>query len=109
MAWLLLALAGLCEVGWAVGLKASEGFSRPIPSLVTAVFLAASMGLLALAMRSLPLGVAYTVWTGIGSFGAVALGILVFKEPVTAPRLICLGLIVAGILGLRLFGGESAA
>ena len=102
MAWLLLALAGLCEVGWAVGLKASEGFSRPIPSLVTAVFLAASMGRLALAMRSLPLGVAYTVWTGIGAVGAFVVGILFLGEPVTALRLIAASLIVGGLVLMKM-------
>lgn len=104
MSWLVLFVAGLCEIGWAVGLKYTDGFTRLWPSVFTGVSLAASMALLAWAMRSLPLGTAYTVWTGIGILGAVTLGIVLFKEPVTAPRLICLGLIVAGIAGLRLFG-----
>jgi quaternary ammonium compound-resistance protein SugE len=107
MSWLVLLAAGLCEIGWAVGLKYTDGFTRLWPSVFTGVSLAASMALLAWAMRSLPLGTAYTAWTGIGIVGAVGLGIVLFKEPVTAPRMICLGLIVAGILGLRLFGGAE--
>lgn len=107
MAWVVLFVAGLCEVGWAVGLKYAEGFTRPWPTAFTAVMLAASMALLAWAVKSLPLGTAYAVWTGIGAVGAVTLGIVLFKEPVTLPRLICVGLIVAGILGLRLTGGEA--
>ena len=102
MPWLVLFIAGLCEVGWAVGLKYTEGFTRLWPTLGVAASLAASMALLAWAMKSLPLGTAYAVWTGIGAVGAVTLGIVLFKEPVTAPRLVCLGLIVTGILGLRL-------
>lgn len=107
MSWLVLFVAGLCEIGWAVGLKYTDGFTRLWPSVFTGVSLAASMALLAWAVKSLPLGTAYTVWTGIGIVGAVILGIVLFKEPVTAPRMICLGLIVAGILGLRLFGGTE--
>lgn len=102
MPWLVLFIAGLCEVGWAVGLKYTDGFTRLGPTLATAASLAASMALLAWAVKTLPLGTAYAVWTGIGAVGAVTLGIVLFKEPVTAPRLICLGLIVTGILGLRL-------
>ena len=108
MAWLVLFVAGLCEVGWAVGLKYTEGFTRPVPTVFTGVMLVTSMVLLAWAVKTLPLGTAYAVWTGIGAVGAVALGIALFKEPVTLPRMICLGLIVAGILGLRLVSGESA-
>jgi quaternary ammonium compound-resistance protein SugE len=108
MPWLVLFVAGLFEVGWAVGLKYTEGFTRLWPTVGVAASLAASMALLAWAVKTLPLGTAYAVWTGIGAVGAVTLGIVLFKEPVTAPRLVCLGLIVAGILGLRLFGGEAA-
>ena len=108
MAWLILFVAGLCEVGWAVGLKYSEGFTRPVPTLITGVSLVASMVLLAWAMKSLPLGTAYTVWTGIGAVGAITLGVVLFKEPLTAPRIICLALILAGIVGLKLFGGAEA-
>lgn len=108
MAWLILFIAGLCEVGWAVGLKYSEGFTRPVPTVITGVSLVASMVLLAWAMKSLPLGTAYTVWTGIGAVGAITLGVVLFKEPLTAPRIICLALILAGIVGLKLFGGAEA-
>lgn len=107
MAWLVLFVAGLCEVGWAVGLKYSEGFTRPVPTLLTGVSLVASMVLLAWAMKTLPLGTAYTIWTGIGAVGAITLGVVLFKEPLTTPRLICLTLILAGIVGLKLFGGAE--
>ena len=107
MAWLVLILAGFCEIGWAVGLKYSAGLSKPLPTVLTGLALAASMALLAWAVRTLPLGTAYAVWTGIGAIGAVSLGIVLFKEPATLPRLICIGLIVSGILGLRLFGGDQ--
>lgn len=102
MAWVILAIAGLFEVGWAVGLKYSDGFTRLWPSLVTGVALVASMILLAIAMRTLPLGTAYTVWTGIGAIGTVVLGIVLFGEPATAMRLVCITLILAGIVGLKL-------
>lgn len=102
MAWIYLFIAGLFEVGWAVGLKYTEGFTRPMPILFTAISLIASMGLLGWAVRSLPLGTAYAIWTGIGAVGTVIAGIILFKEPATAARLACVGLIVAGILGLKL-------
>lgn len=102
MAWILLLLAGLCEVGWAVGLKYTEGFTRPLASFLVAVALAASMGLLALAVRTLPIGTAYAVWVGIGALGTAVLGIVLFHEPVTAGRLLCLGLLVVAIAGLKL-------
>ena len=103
MAWFILLIAGLFEIGWAVGLKYTEGFSRPIPTLLTAISLVASLGLLGWAIKSLPLGTAYAVWTGVGAVGTAIVGILVFKEPATAARLVCLALIVSGILGLKLF------
>ena len=103
MAWLILFVAGLFEIGWAVGLKFAEGFTRPIPTILTGVSLVASMGLLGWALKSLPLGTAYAVWTGVGAVGTVIVGILLFKEPATAGRLVCLALIVSGILGLKLF------
>jgi quaternary ammonium compound-resistance protein SugE len=103
MAWIILFIAGLFEIGWAVGLKYTEGFTRPIPTLLTAISLVASMGLLGWAVKSLPLGTAYAVWTGVGAVGTAIVGILVFKEPATAGRLACLALIVSGILGLKLF------
>ena len=102
MAWLVLCVAGLLEVGWAVGLKYSEGFTRPVPSLLTALALLASMGLLAIALRTLPLGTAYAVWTGIGTIGTALLGMVLFKEPATVARLCCISLIVVGIVGLKL-------
>lgn len=100
-AWLILLVAGLLEVSWAIGLKYSAGFTRLWPSLATLAAMLASMGLLGLAARFLPIGTAYAVWTGIGSVGAVALGIVLFGESANALRLVCLGLIVVGIVGLK--------
>lgn len=102
MAWLTLFVAGLCEIAWAVGLKYTAGFTRPGPTAFTAVTLVASMALLGVSLRTLPLGSAYAVWTGIGSIGTAILGIVLFREPATALRLACIGLIVAGIVGLKL-------
>lgn len=102
MAWIILVVAGIFEIAWAVGLKYSEGFTRLGPSLFTVVSLALSMGLLGVALRSLPLGTAYGIWTGIGTVGTAVLGILVFREPATAARLVCIALIVVGIVGLKL-------
>jgi quaternary ammonium compound-resistance protein SugE len=97
-----LFIAGLLEVGWAIGLKYSEGFSRLAPSAVTVVMMIASFFFLGLALRSLPLGTAYAVWTGIGTVGTVILGIVLFSEPVDVVRLACIVLIVTGVVGLRL-------
>jgi quaternary ammonium compound-resistance protein SugE len=108
MAWFVLFIAGLCEIGWAVGLKYTDGFTRLWPTVFTGISLAVSMGLLGVAVKSLPLGTAYAVWTGIGAVGTVALGIILFKEPATVARLVCVGLIVAGILGLKLFAPAEA-
>ncbi|TWB42473.1 quaternary ammonium compound efflux SMR transporter SugE [Nitrospirillum pindoramense] len=105
MAWLWLLLAGLSEVGWAVGLKYTEGFTRLIPSVLTLAAMGVSLGMLGLALRTLPLGTAYAVWTGIGTLGTVIAGIVLFNEPATALRLACIGLIVAGIAGLKLAHG----
>lgn len=102
MAWICLFIAGLFEIGWAVGLKYTEGFTKPVPTVLTAVSLVASMGLLGWSVRTLPLGTAYAIWTGIGAVGTVIAGIVLFKEPATAARLACVTLIVAGILGLKL-------
>ena len=102
MAWLILFVAGLFEVAWAVGLKYSAGFTRLWPSVGTGVALALSMGLLGVALRTLPLGTAYGVWTGIGTVGTAVLGIVLFREPATVARLACIALIVAGIVGLKL-------
>ncbi|BEP48104.1 MULTISPECIES: quaternary ammonium compound efflux SMR transporter SugE [Variovorax] len=101
MAWIVLLVAGLLEMGWAIGLKYTEGFTRFWPSVGTAISMVLSVVLLGWAMRSLPVGTAYAVWTGIGAVGTVILGIVLFHEPANAARLICVGLIVAGILGLK--------
>jgi quaternary ammonium compound-resistance protein SugE len=105
-AWLILLAAGLFEVGWAVGLKYAEGFTRLWPSLLTAASMIVSLGLLGLALRALPLGTAYAVWTGIGTIGTAVLGIALFGEAATALRLLCIGLIVVGIVGLKLVSAE---
>lgn len=102
MSWLLLLIAGLLEVVWAIGLKYTEGFTRLWPSVGTGAAMVASVVLLGLAMRTLPVGTAYAVWTGIGAVGTVILGIVLFAEPATAARLGCVALIVAGIAGLKL-------
>jgi quaternary ammonium compound-resistance protein SugE len=107
MAWVTLFIAGLFEVAWAIGLKASEGFTKPIPSILTVVGMVISFGLLSVALRTLPVGTAYAVWTGIGAVGTVIVGMVVFHEPVQVARLVCIGLIVAGVLGLRFFGGHG--
>ncbi|WP_297669272.1 multidrug efflux SMR transporter [uncultured Desulfovibrio sp.] len=101
MDWLLLVAAGLLETGWAVLLQYSHGFTRLWPSLLTLAVMAGSVWLLSLAVKTIPLGTAYAVWTGIGAAGAVAAGIVLFGEPVTAARLCCVALIVAGIVGLK--------
>ncbi|HEY1216696.1 MAG TPA: multidrug efflux SMR transporter [Bryobacteraceae bacterium] len=100
-AWLILLLAGLFEVGWAVALKYADGFTRPWPSALAIGGMLGSFVLLSLAMKQLPLGTAYTVWTGIGAVGSVLAGILLFKEPAAAGRLLCMTLILAGIAGLK--------
>jgi quaternary ammonium compound-resistance protein SugE len=101
MAWWLLFFAGLFEIAWAIGLKYTEGFTRPMPSILTVLAMAASFWLLATAMKTLPVGTAYAVWTGIGAVGTVILGILLFNEPATIIRLLCILMIIAGILGLK--------
>ena len=107
MAWVVLFVAGLMEIGWAVGLKYTAGFTRLWPSLGTTAALVVSMGLLGLSLRTLPLGTAYAIWTGIGTLGTAVLGIVLFREPATAARLICIGLILAGIVGLKLVTPEG--
>lgn len=101
-AWIVLCIAGLCEVGWAVGLKYTAGFSRLWPSVWTLAGMAASVILLAWSLKALPLGTAYAVWTGIGAVGTALLGMALFGESRDVARLVCIGLIVAGILGLKL-------
>lgn len=102
MPWILLLLAGLLEIGWAVGLKYVDGLSRPLPLVLTATAMVGSVVLLGWAMRSLPLGTAYAVWTGIGTVGTAIAGIILFAEPADALRLVCIAMIVAGIVGLKL-------
>ena len=102
MAWLYLFVAGLFEMAWAIGLKYTEGFSRLVPSLLTVAAMILSLGLLGLALKTLPVGTAYAVWTGVGAVGTATLGIYLFGEPATAARLASIGLIVAGIVGLKL-------
>lgn len=101
-AWVVLFLAGLAEIGWVIGLKYSHGFTRLVPSALTVVTLAASMLLLGWAVRSLPIGTAYAVWTGIGAIGAAVAGLMLFGESANPMRLLCIGLIVAGVVGLKL-------
>ena len=100
-AWILLSIAGLLEIGWAVGLKYADGFTKPLPSALTLIAMGASMYLLAQAARTLPIGTAYAVWTGIGAVGTAILGMFLFGEPRTVLRLTCIVLIVAGIVGLK--------
>lgn len=104
MAWLLLLVAGLLEVGWAIGLKYTEGFTRPWPSVLTIAAMVLSVGLLGVAMKTLPVGTSYAVWVGVGAVGTAILGMVLFGEPASAGRLLSLGLIVAGIVGLKLAG-----
>ena len=102
MAWIYLTVAGLFEIAWAIGLKYTDGFTRLLPSLWTVASMILSIVLLGLALRTLPVGTAYAVWTGIGAVGTAALGIYLFAEPATAARLLCIGLILSGIVGLKL-------
>jgi quaternary ammonium compound-resistance protein SugE len=104
MSWIVLLAAGLLEVCWAVGLKASAGFTRPWPTLATGVSLIASLGLLGLALRTLPLGTAYAIWTGLGTAGTALVGAVLFEEPISPSRLACIALILTGIAGLKLSG-----
>lgn len=102
MAWIILFIAGLFEIGWAVGLKYTEGFTRLWPSVGTVLSMIVSVGLLGLAMKSLPIGTAYAVWTGVGAIGTVILGIVLFGDSASTARLLCVALILAGIVGLKL-------
>jgi quaternary ammonium compound-resistance protein SugE len=105
MAWAYLALAGLFEIGWAIGLKYTDGFTRLVPSALTAISMVVSVLLLGLALKTLPVGTGNAVWSGIGTVGTAILGIVLLGEPATALRLACIGLIIAGILGLKLASG----
>ncbi|RZV06365.1 quaternary ammonium compound-resistance protein SugE [Natrinema hispanicum] len=105
MSWYILIIAGLFEIGWAIGLQYSDGLSRPVPTLGTAIALVISMLLLAQAVNDLPVGTAYAVWTGIGAVGTASLGIFLFDEPASLPRITFIGVIVVGIVGLHLASG----
>ncbi len=102
MAWTYLFFAGLFEIGWAIGLKYTDGFSRPVPTVLTALSMIVSVVLLGMALKVLPVGTGYAVWTGIGTVGTAILGVVLLGEPATAMRLACIALIVCGIVGLKL-------
>ena len=102
MAWFYLLIAGIAEIGWALGMKYTEGFTKPVPTALTLAVMAVSVLFLGLAVKHLPLGTAYAIWTGIGTVGTVVLGIYLFNEPSDLIRLTCIGLIVVGIIGLKL-------
>jgi quaternary ammonium compound-resistance protein SugE len=104
MVWAVLVVAGLFEIVWAIGLKYSEGFTRLWPSVVTLVSLGISMVLLGVSVRVLPLGTAYAVWTGIGAVGTAIVGMVLFREPATVGRIVCLALVIGGIAGLKVLG-----
>lgn len=101
MAWILLVVAGLLEIAWAIGLKASHGFTKPLTTLVTVIAMVASLVLLGLAVRTIPVGTGYAVWTGIGALGTVALGMLFFNEPISLWRIVFLVMILGGLIGLK--------
>ncbi|WP_375759198.1 quaternary ammonium compound efflux SMR transporter SugE [Corallococcus exercitus] len=103
--WILLIVAGLLEVCWTIGLKYTQGFSRPLPSVLTVGAMIASMGLLGLAVKQLPIGTAYAVWVGIGAFGAAIAGMVLFHEPATPSRLFFLALLIVAIMGLKFTSG----
>lgn len=102
MSWIILVFAGLFEVGWAVGLKYTDGFSKPLPTALTIAAMAVSLGLLGLAMKELPLGTAYAIWTGVGAVGTVIAGIILFGESMALFRLASVALIIAGLIGLKI-------
>ena len=102
MSWVYLFVAGLFEIGWAIGLKYTNGFTRLVPTVLTAISMVISLGLLGIALKTLPVGTAYAVWTGIGTVGTALLGIYLLGEPATVIRLVCIGLIMSGIVGLKL-------
>ncbi len=106
MSWVYLFFAGLSEIGWAIGLKYTHGFTRLVPSALTLATMGLSMALLGLALKTLPMGTAYAVWTGIGTVGTAILGIILFSEPAGALRILCIGLILAGIVGLKLISAD---
>jgi quaternary ammonium compound-resistance protein SugE len=108
MAWMMLLLAGLFEIAWAVGLKYAAGFTRLWPTVWTGLALMLSITLLSWSLRTLPIGTAYAIWTGVGAIGTAMLGIVLFGEPATAARIACIGLIVAGVIGLKVFAPGGA-
>lgn len=108
MAWVYLMIAGVFEIAWAIGLKYTEGFSKPVASVVTVVLMIASFVFLSQAVRELPIGTAYAIWTGIGAVGTAILGMILFSEPRDTVRILCMLLIVAGIVGLKLTAGGEA-
>lgn len=106
MHWLFLVVAGFFEMGWTVSLKYSHGFTKPIPSVITVVGMIASFYFLSISLKHLPLGTAYAIWTGIGTVGTLVLGIILFREAISIPQILCVGLIVAGIIGLKLLSPQ---
>lgn len=105
MAWLILIVAGIFEVGFAIGMKYTDGFTKPLPTVLTVLSVVISMVLLGIAMKTLPAGTAYAIWTGIGTVGTVILGIILFQEPVTVVRMLCVALIIGGLVGLKMTHG----
>lgn len=103
MAWVTLVIAGLFEIVWAIGLKYTEGFTRPLPTTITLVAMVISFGLLGMALKELPLGTAYAIWTGIGTVGTAIIGMMIFGESTAAIRLACIAMVVSGIIGLKVF------
>jgi len=108
MAWIYLLVAGVFECVWAVGLKYTEGFSKPMPSIITVLAMVASVWLLSLAMKDIPIGTAYAIWTGIGAVGVAVTGMLLFDESKELIRVMCLLLIITGIIGLKVFSGNGS-
>ena len=107
MSWMYLVIAGCLECGWAIGIKYTEGFTKPVPSFLTAAAMVASLWLLSIAMKTIPVGTAYAVWTGIGATGVAIFGMILFDESRDIVRIFCLLLILSGVIGLRLYSGES--
>ncbi|MDF2520968.1 MAG: putative small multidrug resistance protein [Clostridia bacterium] len=106
MEWFYLVVAGVFEVGWAIGLKYSQGFTKILPTIATIIGMAASFYFLSLSLKSLPLGTAYAIWTGIGTIGTVLLGVILFKEPFNIMRIVCIILIISGVIGLKLISNH---
>jgi|SRR5690554_3960924 len=109
MAWIYLIIGGIFECGWAIGLKYTEGFTRLWPTVFSAIAMLISLGLLGLSMREIPVGTAYAVWTGIGAVGVALMGMVLFGDSRDVARLVCLGLIVSGVVGLQIFSGTADA